>query len=185
MTISLPNHTVPSICICGPTNRTHINATPCRTRSIYSLRKQIKIRPGYTPQEDVRRFRGTRQQQAETTALPKGHIIGWTPPPTSTAPKPGTAASSAATKAAKKNEKRKEKRKEKRDTEKVKDSWEDEDEDGPNSGAQDGSHSADSASPQTTKNVAAVEKGEEDTLPTQPPADGGDGLTEKLQKLEV
>lgn len=26
-----------------------------------SVRKQIKIRPGFTPQEDVRRFRGTDQ----------------------------------------------------------------------------------------------------------------------------
>ncbi|KAF9006449.1 hypothetical protein BDQ17DRAFT_1171441, partial [Cyathus striatus] len=45
-----------------------------------SVRKQIKIRPGFTPQEDVKRFRGTKQAQMDATTLPKGHIIGWAPP---------------------------------------------------------------------------------------------------------
>lgn len=169
---------------------TYTDATSCRTRSIYSVRKQIKIRPGFTPQEDIRRFRGSRQQQADATALPKGHIIGWTPPPTSTAPKPGAPAPSAAqTKAAKKNEKRKEKRKEKREAEKVKDSWEDEDEEVPGTGTQDGNHSADSpnwaAASETKKSVAAREKADKDKLATPPPAEAGDELTEKLEKLEV
>ena len=90
------------------------------------VRKQIKIRPGFTPQEDVRRFRGTRQAQADTNALPKGHIIGWTPPPQA-APAPGAAAKASMSKAQKKNEKRKEKRKEKRED--VKDNWDDDDDD--------------------------------------------------------
>ena len=105
-------------------SRTHYTSGPRR------LRKQIKIRPGFTPQEDVRRFRGTRQAQMDANALPKGHVIGWTPPPAAAAAAPGSAAAASKagmTKAQKKNEKRKEKRKEKRD-EKVKDSWEDEDE---------------------------------------------------------
>ena len=165
----------------------YIDATRCR---IHSVRKQIKIRPGFTPQEDIRRFRGSRQQQADANSLPKGHIIGWTPPPSSTAPKPGAAAPSAAqTKAAKKNEKRKEKRKEKRETEKVKDSWEDEDEEVPGTGAQDGSHSADSpnwaAAPETKKSVAVREKADKDKSATPTSAEGGDDLAEKLEKLEV
>ncbi|EPT03570.1 hypothetical protein FOMPIDRAFT_1141690 [Fomitopsis schrenkii] len=183
----VPDTTVAGIAV-DP--RTLERVIPESRRPDGSVRKQIKIRPGFTPQEDVRRFRGTRQQQAEATALPKGHIIGWAPPPTSTAPKPGAAASAAAqSKAAKKNEKRKEKRKEKRDTEKVKDSWEDEDEEVSGTGAQDGSHSADSpnwaAAPETKKSVAVREKGENGTPTTPPPAEGGDELTEKLEKLEV
>ena len=75
------------------------------------VRKQIKIRPGYTPQEDVRRFRGTRQTQADVNALPKGHIIGWAPPPQAAPAAPASKA--GLSKAQKKNEKRKEKRKEK------------------------------------------------------------------------
>ncbi len=51
---------------------------------ICSVRKELKIRPGFTPQEDLTRFKGTRQQDAEKTALPKGHIIGWIPPSSET-----------------------------------------------------------------------------------------------------
>ncbi|KAH9938384.1 uncharacterized protein B0H18DRAFT_949747 [Fomitopsis serialis] len=164
--------------------RTLERVIPESRRPDGSVRKQIKIRPGFTPQEDVRRFRGSRQQQLDATALPKGHVIGWTPPPTSSAPKPGVAASAAQTKAAKKNEKRKEKRKEKREVETVKDSWEDEDEELPGTGAQDGSHSADkpnwAAAPETKKSVAVKEKGA-----TSPSADGDAQLAEKLEKLEV
>ncbi|KAI0346757.1 hypothetical protein BDW22DRAFT_1366747, partial [Trametopsis cervina] len=63
--------------------RTLERVIPESRRPDGTVRKEIKIRPGYTPQEDVSRFRGTRQKQMEATALPKGHIIGWAPPPTS------------------------------------------------------------------------------------------------------
>lgn len=95
-------------------------------RSLHSVRKELKVRPGFTPQEDVSRFRGTRQTDADRRALPKGHIIGWVPPT------PGEASSGTAkSKAAKKNEKRKEKRKEKKATqsdEPVPDNWDDDSE---------------------------------------------------------
>jgi partner of Y14 and mago protein len=84
-----------------------------------SVRKQIKIRPGYTPQEDVRRFRGTKQTQMEVNALPKGHIIGWAPPPRPTA----ESASKPMSKSAKKNAKRREKKPEKKE---VPEDWEEE-----------------------------------------------------------
>jgi len=48
-----------------------------------SVRKELKIRPGYTPQEDVGRFKTSRKQIAEMNALPKGHIVGWVPPSSS------------------------------------------------------------------------------------------------------
>ncbi|PIL36754.1 hypothetical protein GSI_00443 [Ganoderma sinense ZZ0214-1] len=140
-----------------------------------SVRKQIKIRPGYTPQEDVRRFRGTRQTQADATALPKGHIIGWTPPPQAAAVAPASKAGMS--KAQKKNEKRKEKRKEKRDEgEKVKDNWDDEDEGeaaGGTTTKTEGVHTEEqpnwAAAPDTKKGEAA----------------SADGLADKLDKLEV
>ncbi|KAH7344925.1 hypothetical protein B0J17DRAFT_763659 [Rhizoctonia solani] len=106
-----------------------------------SVRKELKIRPGFTPQEDVNRFRGSRQQAADRNALPKGHIMGWVAPSSETKPKPkpgsiaAAAAASAAdtagmTKAQKKNAKRTEKRAEKRTQPVVvKESWDDDDDD--------------------------------------------------------
>jgi partner of Y14 and mago protein len=88
------------------------------------VRKQLKIRPGYTPQEDVRRFRGTKQAQMDANTLPKGHIIGWTPPPSKEADP-----AKPMSKSAKKNAKRREKKTDdKKNDEPVKDNWEDEDE---------------------------------------------------------
>ncbi|ESK97637.1 rna binding protein [Moniliophthora roreri MCA 2997] len=84
-----------------------------------SVRKEIKIRPGFTPQEDVKRFRGTRQAQMDANALPKGHIVGWVPPTAS------EGSNKPLSKSAKKNAKRKEKRDEKKAA--IKDSWEDDD----------------------------------------------------------
>ena len=49
----------------------------------HSVRKELKIRPGFTPQEDVGRFKTSRKQTAEMNALPKGHIVGWVPPSSS------------------------------------------------------------------------------------------------------
>jgi len=86
-----------------------------------TVRKQIKIRPGFTPQEDVRRFRGTKQAQKDANALPKGHIIGWAPPPSSPA---SGSATKPMSKSAKKNAKRREKKDEKKE-EPVADNWED------------------------------------------------------------
>lgn len=83
-----------------------------------SVRKERKIRPGYTPQEDVARFRSARQQAVDARALPNGHIPGWAPPGAPTPEK-----REAQSKSSKKNEKRKEKRKEKRQ-EVVRESWE-------------------------------------------------------------
>lgn len=150
---------------------------PCR------VRKQIKIRPGFTPQEDVRRFRGTRQAQADATALPKGHVIGWTPPP---AAAPAAASKAGMSKAQKKNEKRKEKRKEKRDeVEKVKDNWEDEDEG--EAASKDASGAATPAAKHEGEHTP--EKPNWAVAPGAKDADGvtdtADGVAEKLGKLEV
>jgi partner of Y14 and mago protein len=64
--------------------------------ALISVRKELKIRPGFTPQEDQTRFRGSRQAAAEQSARPKGHIPGWVPPSNaaSTKPKPKTTTTS-------------------------------------------------------------------------------------------
>jgi partner of Y14 and mago protein len=92
-----------------------------------SVRKQIKIRPGFTPQEDVSLFRSKRQAQKEATALPKGQVIGWLAPEVAKAQP-----AAPLTKSAKKNAKRKEKRTEQHA---VKENWEDDDEAGNAGGA--------------------------------------------------
>jgi len=127
-----------------------------------TLRKQIKIRPGFTPQEDVRKFRGTKQAQMDSIALPKGHIIGWTPPPTSTAASGSTTASMS--KAAKKNAKRREKKATAPGEGEVKENWDDEDEDEGGSATK-----STPAAAATTTNAQVVkptsEKGHSDTQP--------------------
>ncbi|KAL7282106.1 hypothetical protein ACG7TL_003575 [Trametes sanguinea] len=146
----------------------------------HRVRKQLKIRPGFTPQEDVRRFRGTRQAQMDANSLPKGHIIGWAPPPQAAVP---PASKAGLTKAQKKNEKRKEKRKEKREeTTKVKDSWEDDDE-----GEAEGTGSAASAE----KAKSGEHTPENPNWAVAPDAKNegksaeAEGLADKLEKLEV
>jgi len=92
-----------------------------------STRKELKIRPGFTPQEDVTRFRGTKQQEMDTRALPKGHIIGWTAPAPATNNAAGKS-SGTMSKSQKKNEKRKGKKKADI-AKKIQENWEDDDED--------------------------------------------------------
>ncbi|KIY51577.1 hypothetical protein FISHEDRAFT_11960, partial [Fistulina hepatica ATCC 64428] len=98
---------------------------PESRRADGSVRKQLKIRPGYIPQEDVKRFRGGRQAQMDANQLPKGYIVGWVPPPGASAAKAGT---NPMTKSQKKNAKRREKHKEKTE-EVIKQNWEDDDDD--------------------------------------------------------
>jgi partner of Y14 and mago len=88
----------------------------------YSIRKEIKIRPGFTPQEDVTRFRGTRQTQMDRIALPAGHILGWVAPSSASKPKSSDTHGSTS-KSAKKNEKRKGKQDKKKE-EIIRANWE-------------------------------------------------------------
>ncbi|KAJ6509885.1 hypothetical protein C8R47DRAFT_1095724 [Mycena vitilis] len=136
-----------------------------------TVRKQIKIRPGFTPQEDVRRFRGTKQTQQDANALPKGHIIGWAPPPTSQA-----SGSKPMSKSAKKNAKRREKKEDKP----VAENWEDDD---------DAPASQDSGAAPGQKKAPRSSEGSAHT-PEKPnwaaAADADEAsLTSKLEKLDV
>ena len=124
-------------------------------------RKEIKIRPGFTPQEDVGKFRGTRQQEMDARALPKGHIIGWVAPSPATN---NTAGKSSGTmsKSQKKNEKRKEKKKADI-AKKILENWEDDDED-------------------EIKPASKPKATTESSNKTEPTADE---VAEELEKLEV
>ncbi|PPR06568.1 hypothetical protein CVT24_001749 [Panaeolus cyanescens] len=138
-----------------------------------SVRKQLKIRPGFTPQEDVKRFRGTRQAQMDANALPKGHIIGWAPPPTSSASS-GASGTQGLSKSAKKNAKRKEKReKEKAETEAVPDNWEDDDDAPAPSTSTPASSKANATTPPSDKSKETDTKDEVSEL------------SSKLEKLET
>jgi len=71
-----------------------------------TLRKEIKIRPGFTPQEDVSKFRSARQSEFESKKLPKGSVVGLVRPQVAVA----QAALRGMSDAQRKNAKRKEKR---------------------------------------------------------------------------
>lgn len=172
-------------------------------QNVLSVRKQLKIRPGYTPQEDVQRFRSTRQQAIDARALPPGHIPGWVPP-SSSSKKPssssrgvpgagdfpslgGTGAGAggegkALSKAQKKNEKRRQKKKETKDDadEPVRDNWDSDEDDKSRvgSGAKSVSATASPAHTQDTPNASEKDKAVLDSA-------DADAVAEKLSKLDV
>ncbi|PPQ77267.1 hypothetical protein CVT25_010849 [Psilocybe cyanescens] len=146
-----------------------------------TVRKQIKIRPGFTPQEDVRRFRGTKQAQMDSNALPKGHIIGWAPPPTSTAA--SSSNGKALSKSAKKNLKRKEKRDKEKEKDDVPDNWEDDEDDKSNPTASAKNSKADENS--TKESVKEEKSAATGTEKVSSTPDATTALSSKLEKLDV
>ena len=90
-----------------------------------SVRKQLKVRPGFTPQEDISRFRGTRQQAMDAVAPAKGHILGWIAPSSESQQKAKGASAPPPNKNARKRANQRA-RKAAEKPEVVKDSWEDE-----------------------------------------------------------
>lgn len=100
-------------------------------RKEHSIRKERKVRPGYTPPEDVEKFKSARQQDADRRALPKGMVPGMASSAISAAraAQEGSAAAELS-KSAKKNAKRREKKDEDdrppASNEPVKDSWDEE-----------------------------------------------------------
>jgi len=141
-----------------------------------TVRKQIKIRPGFTPQEDVSRFRGTKQSQMDVNTLPKGHIIGWAPPSNSTSTS-GSPLSKRAKKTARKKAKIFEEGIEGK-REDVPENWDDADESGPqgsNSGTPDTNPSM-----STTTDLEPAKENEQVS-----PADVECDLSSKLDKLNV
>jgi len=131
-----------------------------------SVRKQIKIRPGFTPQEDVSRFRGTRQQAMDATALPKGHILGWVAPSSDAQPKAKGASAPPPNKNARKRANQRAKKAAEK-SEAVKDSWEDEE---------------DAESGATCKTDDGAKEGSE--VASEPSRDEAE-ITDKFTKLTV
>lgn len=163
--------------------RTLERVIPESKRSDGSVRKQIRVRPGFTPQEDVSRFRGTRQQALDATSLPKGHILGWVAPSSESQKKAKGAVAPPPNKNAKKRaNQRAKKATEKAET--VKDSWEDEeDAEGSGTGSQTQEKPDTNPAGEAVKGIDTADK------PTRPVApnevQGEADLADKLSKLEV
>ncbi|ORX38681.1 hypothetical protein BD324DRAFT_621921 [Kockovaella imperatae] len=90
--------------------RTLERIVPTSKRSDGSVRKELKIRPGFTPQEDIGRFRSNRQVAADAR---KGLVPGSNRPPPPKQPDPDNVFAQPAkekSKAQLKNEKRREKK---------------------------------------------------------------------------
>lgn len=112
--------------------------SPTDAPSLDSYRKELKIRPGFTPEEDVSRYRTTRAAEQLAREAVKGRIPGLGVGGNNSAVQ---AALTGMSKAQKKNVKRKEKRKEgepesedeeggKAKVEEVVDDWDAEEEEG-------------------------------------------------------
>lgn len=137
------------------------------------MRKELKIRPGFTPQEDVGRFRGSRQQASDAS---RGFVPGSTrarPPPEN----PFAVSSGSKTKSQLKNEKRREKKK----AEGVNKAWDESDEE--SDGDIGEAFKAEAESRKATVNgkngVSESERKKEDEggdKPAWPIEDGGRGM---------
>lgn len=154
-----------------------------------SLRKQIKIRPGFTPQEDVSRFRGTRQQAMDATSLPKGHILGWVAPSSESEQKAKVASAPPPNKNAKKRANQRA-RKAAEKSEAVKDSWEDE-EDAESSGTGAQAATTETSVPKTDGGSSGAAKEGTHTADkpnkagVSEPTQGEAEVMDKLSKLSV
>jgi len=179
--------------------RTLERVIPESKRPDGSVRKQIRIRPGFTPQEDVGRFRGRNQTQMDAAALPQGYIIGWAPPPSSSSSSNANSGGGGKvlSKSAKKNAKRREKKDGRKEA--IRDDWEDE-EDGNTSTpmAKGGDGGVDRASKsrhtinQPNWALAAKADGEKGKLKGETAIDSkddsasiNDGLAKEFENLEV
>lgn len=146
----------------------------------HRVRKELKIRPGFTPQEDVSRFRGSRQKQLDAVALPKGHILGWVAPSSDTQKKAKTSANAPPpNKNAKRRANRRAKAAENPEAV-VKDNWEDDDEGEGSGDAASGAHVGTKANKESQETLSTAAKDASHNK-----AEGGLDLVEELSKLNV
>ncbi|GAA5931155.1 mago-binding domain-containing protein [Sporobolomyces koalae] len=151
-----------------------------------SLRQEIKIRPGFTPQEDVTLFRSQKQLELDHHRQTKGTVPGLRPNPLvqqALANVSGSGASqgkSARRNAAKRN-------KDKQDgestrtaaaTTKVKDSWDDEEDESPSSAA------VESTVPTASTTMTTTTTTTTETAPTEDPAKRLRNLKKKLKQTQ-
>jgi len=166
--------------------RTLERVIPESKRPDGSLRKQLKIRPGFTPQEDVSRFRGSRQQALDATALPKGHILGWVAPSAAAQPKAKIATSPPNKNAKKRANARAKKAAEK--TAAVKDNWDDEEEEVEGEAAAVAKGVTEGTKEESTKTSSANDttEGSHSSPASTPSANQSTlELSSQLEKLEV
>ncbi|KAH7908510.1 hypothetical protein BJ138DRAFT_351648 [Hygrophoropsis aurantiaca] len=158
--------------------RTLERVIPESKRPDGSVRKQLKVRPGFTPQEDVSRFRGTKQAQMDARALPKGHILGWVAPAGAamTPTKPG--APPPPNKNAKKRQNQRARKAAQK--EEIRDNWEDEDEDE----SVVGKSRTEKATSEKSADKPNLDAPPETIADTHKPQDT-DALASKLGKLDV
>ncbi|GAA5914558.1 mago-binding domain-containing protein [Sporobolomyces salmoneus] len=148
-----------------------------------TFRQEIKIRPGFTPQEDVSLYRNSKQVEMDQHRAKKGSVPGLNPL-VQDALKGISGGAAGGSKSAKKNAKRKEKRQE---TESVKDSWDDEEEAGGNAGEEkeDKTQKSTSTSSAPTDSTAAGTTAEADaTTTTEDPAKRLRNLRKKLKQTQ-
>ncbi|WVF72630.1 hypothetical protein IAT40_007448 [Kwoniella sp. CBS 6097] len=176
--------------------RTLERVVPQSRRKDGSVRKEQRVRPGFTPQEDVGRFRSARQQASDATSASKPVIPGSNRP----APQISSSATRSAsslnpaegnpfaqeqrekTKAQLKNEKRREKRREK-----VALSWdEEEDGDDGDEDMQEAFEAADAEAEKKQQKAGAgtqqSQKGRTESQGAEqsfPPIDGNGGVPEE------
>lgn len=135
------------------------------------MRKELKIRPGFTPQEDVGRFRGSRQQASDAGRAAIPGSTRTRPPPEN----PFAASSGSKTKAQVKNEKRREKKKAGGVSNKAWDESDDESDDGDIGEAFKAE--AESRKAANGSKSGGLEKTKEDEeKPAWPVEDGGQGM---------
>jgi partner of Y14 and mago protein len=132
-----------------------------------SLRKELKIRPGFTPQEDVGRFRGSRQKASETTKIPGSDRIQQPPKPDNPFAPTSSSSSNTKTKAQIKNEKR-------RANKKVNKNWDESDDEDDDGVIGDDFRAADEARNQQAAGGEKKESGNEEKA--WPVEDGGAGM---------
>ncbi|WRT68231.1 uncharacterized protein IL334_005207 [Kwoniella shivajii] len=143
---------------------------PQSKRKDGTVRKEQKVRPGFTPQEDVGRFRSTRQAQEDARSSSRPTIPGSNKPKSQSASNsennPFASELREKTKAQLKNEKRREKKREK-----VSVNWDEDDDD------EDGEGELDQAfkdvDQQRNNSVAGEGKGAEQSFP---PFEGSGGV---------
>ncbi|GAA5887609.1 hypothetical protein JCM16303_001446 [Sporobolomyces ruberrimus] len=146
-----------------------------------TFRQEIKIRPGYTPQEDVSLFRSTKQVEMDQHRARKGTVPGLKPNAMVQDALRG-ATTTSGSKSAKKNAKRKEKRNEVAEGGETKESWDDDDEE------ESGKKGDEVERPTTTTPVAppvpAASMSAEESSTTEDPAKRLRNLRKKLKQTQ-
>jgi len=180
-----PNKSVAGIAV-DPYTRERV--IPESRRADGSVRQQRKVRPGYTPQEDVSLFRGSRQTAA---AGQNRHAPGYLPPG---APPPKTTevvagGDKSLSKSAAKNAKRRAKKQAEKE-QMIKDNW-DSDSDGDSQpGKKDKEKDKEKEEPKHDKEEEEGEKNTEEiqkdrTTTSDKSKDASSDLTREVEKLDL